>query len=121
VPSADVVVRRVIPLNWEHEGHDTNKHDGHDVAFVVGASAVVRHSCRRNHPPPRPPVDTTSPVQRVMKVGHSRHCCPPQCLYIVGGGNGLVWLAGRLRSVALTRAATRPFALASRLVERDGG
>ena len=40
---------------------------------------------------------------------------------VEGGGNGLICRIGCPRYVATTRAATRPFASASRLMERDGG
>ena len=45
---ADVGVRIVIPLRWEHEGRDTDKHDG-DRASAVHFSAS-HHNRGRNHP-----------------------------------------------------------------------
>ena len=47
-PEADVGICRVIPLSWEHEGRDADKHDG-DRASIVHSSAG-HHNRRRYHP-----------------------------------------------------------------------
>ena len=66
-------------------------------------------------------VQTRSPI--VHSRQHEscrRHRSPPHSRLRVGG-SGLMWRIGRPRYIATTRAATRPFASVSHLMEHDGG